>query len=69
MKKDITIIDNAIYKATSEKAIKQMIIDLPSQYALSPYQLQLIADVYIKALNKKRLAEIYNKIAIAIAQR
>lgn len=69
MKKDIIIIDNAIYKATSEKAIKQMIIDLPNQYALSPYQLHLVADVYIKALNKKRLAEVYNKIAIAIAQR
>lgn len=67
--KDITIINNAIYKTTSEKAIKQMIIELPNQYALTSYQLQLIADVYIKALNKKRLAEVYNKIAIAIAQR
>ena len=69
MKKNITIIDTKTYKAISEKTVNQMIIDMPNKYALSPYQLQLIGDVYIKDLNKRRLCTIYNKIAIAINNR
>ncbi len=69
MKKNITIIDTKTYKTVSEKTVKQMIKDLPNQYALTSYQLQLIGDVYIKDLNKRRLCAIYNKIAIAINNR
>lgn len=63
------IIDTKTYKTTTEKTVKQMIKDLPERHALTSYQLQLIADVYIKDLNKKRLCAIYNKLAIAINNR
>lgn len=61
---NIMIIDNKIYKTTSAHEINSMIKDLPNKYCLSPYQLQLVADTYIKQLDKKRLCAIYNKIAI-----
>ena len=69
MKKTINIIDTKTYKAVSKKQIDSMIKELPNNYCLSPYQLQLIADTYIEHLDKKRLAMIYNKIVIAINNR
>ena len=69
MHKTIKIIDTKTYKTVSKKHINLMIKELPNIYCLSPYQLQLVADTYIKFLDKKRLCAIYNKIALAIAHR